>query len=269
MIRHKQRILGHDAGWNANELGIGAIVEEQIVAEIFLAARAEIALAAGRGVERHNAVAGRKIRDALAGFDHRSRQLVPKERWRHNHARMIAAAEDLQVGSAGERRTHADNQLAGPGLGNRNLLDANILAAVEDRGLHGAAAVEKRVLDGPAAQADGGFDRPAALDDHVSTVFRPDFDHRLDGIQASLDDVLDFLAALFDNSLDGLAAPEDRGFYRVRHRISSYSAPPPGTGSIIIFMESAWGLEAISMASTASSSGKRCEISCVRSNPLR
>ena len=145
VFRHDECVLGDDARGNADELGIGAVVEEQIVAEILLAARAEIAFAAGRGVERHHAVAGREIRDAFAGFDNRSRQLVAEERRRHDHARMIAAAKDLQVGAAGERRAHADDQFAGCGLGNGNLLDANIFAAVEDCGLHGAAPVQKRV----------------------------------------------------------------------------------------------------------------------------
>ena len=36
VIRHVKRILGHDAGRDAYELGIGAVVEEQIVAEVFL-----------------------------------------------------------------------------------------------------------------------------------------------------------------------------------------------------------------------------------------
>ncbi len=47
MFRHMERVLGHDARGNADELGIGAVVEEQIVAEIFLAASAEVTLAAG------------------------------------------------------------------------------------------------------------------------------------------------------------------------------------------------------------------------------
>ena len=62
VVGNMQRVLGDDARRNANELGIGAVVEEQIVAEIFLAALAEVALAAGRGVERDDAVAGSEIR---------------------------------------------------------------------------------------------------------------------------------------------------------------------------------------------------------------
>ena len=218
MVGNVQRVLGHDARGNANELGISAVVEEQVVAEVLLAARTEIALSAGGGVERHHAVAGSKTRDSLAGLDDGSRQLVAKQRRRHNHARMVAAAEDLQVGAAGERRADADNQLTRPGLGNRHLLNANIFAAVEDCGLHGAATVQQRVFNRFAAQADGGFDLLAAFDHHRLDRVEADLNHRLDSIEAALDDFLDLLAAPFDNRLDRLAAPEDRGFYRACHR---------------------------------------------------
>ena len=90
--------------------------------------------------------------NALAGLDDGSGQFVAEERRRHDHARMIAAAKDLEVGSAGERRAHAHDQFARSGLGNRNALDANIFATVEDCGLHGGAAVMERVLDRLAAQ---------------------------------------------------------------------------------------------------------------------
>src|SRR5271157_4225014 len=217
MIRYMQRILGHDAGRDANELGIGAVVEEQIVAEVLLAVSAEITLAAGGRVERDYAVAGCKTCDTLAGLDHRSRLLMTKQGRGHDHARMIAPAEDLQVCAACERRAHADDQLTGPRLGNRHVLNAYILAPVEDRGLHGAAAVKKHVLDGHAALVDGGFVLLAALDDHCLDRIQAYLNDRLDCIQASLDDVLDSLAAFFDNSLDGLTAPEDHGLYFIRH----------------------------------------------------
>ncbi len=267
ILRHANRVHGHDALGNADELCVRAVVEEQIVAEILLAAQAEIAFAARRGIERHHAIARREIRDTLAGFENRSRQFVAEERRGHDHARVIAAPEDLEVRPASKRSAHVDDQLARRRLGDGNLLDADIFASMENGGLHGAAP-KKRALHRPAAQADGGFDRPAALDDHCVDGIQACFDNRLDGIQAALDDVLDFFAALFDNAFDRFAAAEDRVFHGVRHRIP-YSAPAPGTGSIIIFIESGCGLDAISMAATASSSGKRCEINCVRSKLLR
>ena len=144
---------------------------------------------------------GAKSVDALAGLDYGSRLLMAKERGRNDHARVIAAAKDLEVGAAGERSAHLDDQLARRGLGNGDLLDADIFAPVEDGGLHGAAPVEERVLDCLAAQADGGFDLLAAFDDDRLDGIQAGFDDRLDSIQAALDDVLDFLAALFDNRL--------------------------------------------------------------------
>src|ERR1019366_1553633 len=110
-------IFRHDARRNADELGVGSIVEEQVVAEVLLAAIAEIAVAAWGGVERHDAVTGSEVSDSLAGLHNGSGQFVAKKRWRHDHARMIAAAEHLQVGSARERGAYADNQLAGRGFG--------------------------------------------------------------------------------------------------------------------------------------------------------
>ena len=142
VLRHKQRILGHNARRNADELRISAVVEEQIVAQVLLAMRAEITLPAGCGVQRDYAVAGGKALGSLTNLDDSSGLFMAKERRRHNHARVIAPPEDLQVGSAGERRVHADDQLTGFGFGNGNLLDADIFAAVENGSLHGVAAVQ-------------------------------------------------------------------------------------------------------------------------------
>ena len=51
---------------------------------------------------------------------------------------MIAAAIDLQVGAAGEGGANAQNEFAGAGGGDRNVLDAKILLAAKDRGSHGS-----------------------------------------------------------------------------------------------------------------------------------
>ncbi len=62
MIGNMQRVLGDDARRDANEFRISAVVEEQIVAKVFLTALAKVALAAWRRVERHYAVARSKSR---------------------------------------------------------------------------------------------------------------------------------------------------------------------------------------------------------------
>ena len=94
MIGNMKRVLGDDARGNADELGVGAVVEEQIVAEILLAALAEVALAAGRGVERHHAVAGSEIRRRLR----RLRRPFPPAR-----GRRAREARSCARGSRGER----------------------------------------------------------------------------------------------------------------------------------------------------------------------
>ena len=189
MIGNAQRVLGDDARRDADELGVGTVVEEQIVAEILLAALAEIALAAGSGVERHHAVAGSETVNSLAGLDDGSGQLVAEERRRNNHARVIAAAKDLQVGSAGERSAHLDNQFARRGLGTGTSLDANIFAAVEDCGLHGAWRSDGRA---------------------VSTVLRPTWMTLFNGAPAMVDHVFDGSRGQLDHSLDRGTAILDR-----------------------------------------------------------
>jgi len=80
MIGHMKSIFGHNTRRDANELGIGTVVEEQLVAKILLPTLAKIASAAGSRVERDNAVAVGKTGDALASLDDGSGQLVAKKR---------------------------------------------------------------------------------------------------------------------------------------------------------------------------------------------
>ena len=61
---------------------------------------------------------------------------MAKERGRHNHPRVIAAAEDFQVGSASERGVHADHNLPLTGSGDRNPFDPDIFLAVEHGSVH-------------------------------------------------------------------------------------------------------------------------------------
>ena len=67
-VGNAKRVFGDDARGNADVLGVCAVVEEQIVAEIFLVAQAEVADAARRGVERHDVIARSKLGDIFAGL---------------------------------------------------------------------------------------------------------------------------------------------------------------------------------------------------------
>jgi len=59
-------VLLDDARGDADVFGIGSVVEEQIFAEILLAALAEVALAAGRGVDGHDSIADGEAGDACS-----------------------------------------------------------------------------------------------------------------------------------------------------------------------------------------------------------
>src|SRR5258708_37662851 len=78
MIRNMQCILGNDAGWNADEFRIRSIIEEQIVAKIFLAVSTEVALPARRGIESHHSIASEEVGDPFAGLHYGTGQFVAK-----------------------------------------------------------------------------------------------------------------------------------------------------------------------------------------------
>ena len=120
-----------DAGGDADELGIRAVVEQQIFAEIHFAAMAVEALQAGSGIGRHNTLARPKARDRIANRNHVAGEFVTEDRGRNDHAGVIAAAKDLDVGAAGERGAHADEDVAGPDGGNGNPFQLHVLFAVE------------------------------------------------------------------------------------------------------------------------------------------
>src|SRR3984885_10520889 len=119
MIGNVKRIFGDNACGDTDELGVGTVVEEQIVAEILLAALAEEAVTAGGGVEGNDTIARHEVSDSFAGLHDGAGKLVSEERGRNDHARVIAAAKDFEIGAAGERRAHFDNELAGKGFRNR------------------------------------------------------------------------------------------------------------------------------------------------------
>src|SRR4029077_8334967 len=100
--RNLQHVLADDTAWDANVLGISAVVEEQILAEVAVLPAAKKAYAARRGVRRHNTRTQRqavgKLRTHLL---HHSGKLMSEDRRRRDHARMVTALPDLEVGSAG------------------------------------------------------------------------------------------------------------------------------------------------------------------------
>jgi hypothetical protein len=67
---------------------------------------------AGRGIERDHALTFFESVNAFADFLNDPGEFVSEERRRDDHASVIAALVDLEVGAAGERHLHFDQDLA-------------------------------------------------------------------------------------------------------------------------------------------------------------
>jgi hypothetical protein len=134
--RNAEGIFGDDAGWDEEIFGIGAVVEDEAVAEVFLVVAAVVAVTAGSGVEGDDAIAGTKGGDAAADLMDGASELMSEGDWGLEHPGVIATAVDLEVCAAGKRGMDADDDFASPRLRHGNLLDTQVLPAVEDGGCH-------------------------------------------------------------------------------------------------------------------------------------
>src|SRR5579875_1716872 len=103
ICRDEVRILVHDTGRHTNEFGVSAIVEKQIFTEILLAAQAEETVIAGSGVSGDHAIPHLEPGDLFSHSGDIAGHFVTKEGWGLDHARVIAAAEDLYIGAASKR----------------------------------------------------------------------------------------------------------------------------------------------------------------------
>ena len=101
---------------------------------------AEEAAVTGGGVERDHAIAEGEGRDAFTDLHDGSGDLVAEEAVEREHLCVITAAVDFEVGAAGERGSNTQDQLAGGGRGDGDILDAQVFLPAKDRGPHGAAA---------------------------------------------------------------------------------------------------------------------------------
>ncbi len=135
-LRDNERVLGHDAGRDADVLGVSAVVEEQVLAQVFLFADAPEAGSARRRIQRHHPHPWFEAAHAGAGLMDHSRQLMPEERRRRDHPGMVPAAEDFQVGTASESGVNADDNLPLTCGGNRNPFNPDVFFAVEHGSVH-------------------------------------------------------------------------------------------------------------------------------------
>jgi hypothetical protein len=124
-------VSGDDFGRDAYVFRVGAVIEEELFAEILLGALAKIAVTARRRIDRHDAIAEREVCDAFANFSDSAGEFMAEERRWLDHLGVVTSAEDFQVRTACEGDTDFQDQFAGSCAGNRNLLDAYIFLPVE------------------------------------------------------------------------------------------------------------------------------------------
>ena len=134
--RNHQHVGFDDATRHADIFGIGTIVEEQILAEIFLMLGAVEAHLTGGGIQRYDAHAFFEAMNAGADFFDDPGEFVSEEGGRDDHAGVIAALVDLEVSAAGERDLDFDQDFALFHAGDGNFFDLQIFFAVEDGSRH-------------------------------------------------------------------------------------------------------------------------------------
>jgi hypothetical protein len=137
-------VLLNDARGDADVLGVGAVVEEEIFAEVLLVAGAEEAGVAGRRVEGDDAVSRAEATNAGASLHHSPGEFVAERDGRLKHHGVIPAAVDLEIGPARECGTDAEDKFTAAGVRNGNLLKTQIFLAVENRGKHLAVGRDRR-----------------------------------------------------------------------------------------------------------------------------
>ena len=93
---------------------------------------AVVALAARGGVGRHHRRARLPPLHAGADLLHHPRDLVAEHGRRHDHLRVVAAAEDLGVGAAREGHPCAQQHVSRLQARNGDPLDPHVLLPVED-----------------------------------------------------------------------------------------------------------------------------------------
>jgi hypothetical protein len=126
----------YDAGGDADIFGVGAVVEEEVLAEILEATAAVETVEAGGGVGGDDALADVEALDVFADGDDVAGEFVAEEGRRDDHLGVITAAKDLDVGAAGKGSADAHKDIAFLYFRNGDLFHAHLFAPVEHSSLH-------------------------------------------------------------------------------------------------------------------------------------
>jgi hypothetical protein len=116
---------------NANELGVCAVVKEQILTQVLESFAAVETFHARRRIRRHDALPHVEPGNVRAHFHDVAGQFVAEDRRRNDHPRMVPAPEHLYVGAAREGRFDANQYVPFPNSRNGHRLDLYVLLTVQ------------------------------------------------------------------------------------------------------------------------------------------
>src|SRR5690606_12150674 len=103
--RNLVHVALYDALGNAYVLGVGAVIEKQVLAQVLESALAVETLEARGRVCGDHPLAGPETLYPLAYRYDIPGQFVSEQRWRHDHSCVVASPEDLHVRSASQSGT--------------------------------------------------------------------------------------------------------------------------------------------------------------------
>src|SRR5579862_2407257 len=138
VIGNFQKVLFDDPARDADVLGVGAIIEEQVFAKVRLPLLTEKAGAARRGIRRDDAHADlNAIANCFTLLGDNAGQLVAEERGRLDHAGVESGLPNFQIGAAGKRRFDFDQNVGIADGRHADGFNFKVLRTVEDGRRHG------------------------------------------------------------------------------------------------------------------------------------
>ncbi len=135
-VGQDQQVLADDPLGDLDVLGVGAVDELKILAEVGQVPLAEEALVARARVGRDDPHPGGEAVHPVPDFLDDPGEFVAEDGRRDDHAGVESLPVHLQVGAAGQRRLDADQHFAATDARNRYLLDPDVALPVEHGGGH-------------------------------------------------------------------------------------------------------------------------------------
>ena len=184
--RERDDVARHQPRRQQDELAVGAVDEQEILAEIRAPGATRRTGRAWRRVRRDHAIAFAEAGDARADRRDRAGELVPEDRRNLRDHHGVTAAQGLHVGAARQRGIDAHDQLARCRHRHRQVLPAQIAGAVEDHRPHGVtytfSASRRRIKSTPLARLASGTRWVMRRSTWIAPlVIRPNASARSDG----------------------------------------------------------------------------------------